>query len=244
MLEAGAVELLLTWYAESEGNVAATVASLAGSAVIEVFAWDADVNLSNTGREQANASGTVLARVGEGLRPEAVVSSRQARAQQTAEIAVQTAGWPLLVHTDERLRDRELGILGRLTRLGVETRFSEEAERRFELGKLYYRPPGGETWAEVALRLQIGSGGAQQPPRGAQSDAGLPRCGDHAGPLHPGGHGGARGSGAGCRYVDTQCLDHTLRASVPFRGMDRPSRSWPPFSAGRFPARGAKSCPA
>lgn len=92
VLEAGAVELLLTWYAESEGNVAATAASLAASEVIEGSAWDADVNLSNTGREQANASGTVLARVGVGLRPEAVVSSREARAQQTAEIAVQTAG--------------------------------------------------------------------------------------------------------------------------------------------------------
>ncbi len=76
MLDAGAVELLLTRYAESDGNVAATAASLAGSEVIEVSAWDADVNLSNTGREQARALGTALARVGEGLRPEAVVSSR------------------------------------------------------------------------------------------------------------------------------------------------------------------------
>lgn len=59
-----------------------------------------------------------------------------------------------MVHTDERLRDRELGILGRLTRLGAEKRFPKEAERRFWVGKLYYRPPGGESWAEVALRLR------------------------------------------------------------------------------------------
>ncbi len=58
------------------------------------------------------------------------------------------------VLTDERLRDRELGILDRLTRLGVKTRYPDEAERRLWLGKLYYRPPGGESWADVALRLR------------------------------------------------------------------------------------------
>ncbi|KII26722.1 phosphoglycerate mutase, partial [Arthrobacter sp. AK-YN10] len=39
-------------------------------------------------------------------------------------------------------------------RLGVESRYPEEAERRLWLGKLYYRPPGGESWADVALRLR------------------------------------------------------------------------------------------
>ena len=152
--EAGAVELLLIRHGESEGNVAATEARLAGAEVIDVPARDADVNLSDTGREQAKALGTALARIAEEFRPDAVVSSPYARALQTAEIGVETAGWPVKVRTDERLRDRELGILDRLTRLGVDTRFPEEAERRLWLGKLYYRPPGGESWADVALRLR------------------------------------------------------------------------------------------
>lgn len=152
--EAGAVELLLIRHGESEGNVAATEARLAGAEVIDVPARDADVNLSDTGREQAKALGTALARIAEEFRPDAVVSSPYARALQTAEIGVETAGWNVKVRTDERLRDRELGILDRLTRLGVETRFPEEAERRLWLGKLYYRPPGGESWADVALRLR------------------------------------------------------------------------------------------
>jgi glucosyl-3-phosphoglycerate phosphatase len=152
--EAGAVELLLVRHGESEGNVAATDARLAGAEVIEVPARDADVNLSGTGQEQAKALGTALARIAEDLRPDAVVSSPYARALQTAEIAVETAGWPVKVRSDERLRDRELGILDRLTRLGVEKRFPEEAERREWLGKMYYRPPGGESWADVALRLR------------------------------------------------------------------------------------------
>ncbi|MEO3940048.1 histidine phosphatase family protein [Paenarthrobacter nicotinovorans] len=152
--EAGAVELLLIRHGESEGNVAATEARLAGAEVIQVPARDPDVNLSATGQEQAKALGTALARMAEEFRPDTVVSSPYARARQTAEIAVEAAGWPVKVLTDERLRDRELGILDRLTRLGVEARYPDEAERRLWLGKLYYRPPGGESWADVALRLR------------------------------------------------------------------------------------------
>ena len=152
--EAGAVELLLIRHGESEGNVAATEAREAGVEVIEVPARDADVNLSGTGRDQAKALGSALGRIAAEFRPDAVVSSPYARARQTAEIAVETAGWPVQVRTDERLRDRELGILDRLTRLGVENRYPEESERRDWLGKLYYRPPGGESWADVALRLR------------------------------------------------------------------------------------------
>ncbi|MEV7473706.1 histidine phosphatase family protein [Pseudarthrobacter oxydans] len=152
--EAGAVELLLIRHGESEGNVAATDARMAGAEVIAVPARDADVNLSGTGQEQAKALGAALARIAEEFRPDAVVSSPYARAFQTAEIAVEAAGWPVKVQLDERLRDRELGILDRLTRLGVEKRYPEEAERREWLGKIYYRPPGGESWADVALRLR------------------------------------------------------------------------------------------
>jgi broad specificity phosphatase PhoE len=152
--EAGAVELLLIRHGESEGNVAATDARMAGAEVIAVPARDADVNLSGTGQDQAKALGAALARIAEEFRPDAVVSSPYARAFQTAEIAVEAAGWPVKVQLDERLRDRELGILDRLTRLGVEKRYPEEAERREWLGKMYYRPPGGESWADVALRLR------------------------------------------------------------------------------------------
>src|SRR5690349_20038264 len=152
--EAGAVELLLIRHGESEGNVAATEAREAGVEDIQVADQDADVDLSGTGRDQAEALGTALGRIAGEFRPDAVVSSPYARARQTAEIAVETAGWPLEVRIDERLRDRELGILDRLTRLGVENRYPEESERRESLGKLYYRPPGGESWADVALRLR------------------------------------------------------------------------------------------
>src|SRR5439155_24314283 len=32
--------------------------------------------------------------------------------------------------------------------------YPQEAQRRDLLGKFYYRPPGGESWADVALRIR------------------------------------------------------------------------------------------
>ena len=149
----GVTELLLVRHGESEGNVAATLAQQAGAHVIDVPARDADVGLSVTGREQALALGRLLAGYPDARRT-AVWSSPYLRARQTAELAVQTGGWQTAILIDERLRDRELGILDMLTTAGVEARLPEEAGRRRWLGKFYYRPPGGESWADVVLRLR------------------------------------------------------------------------------------------
>lgn len=150
----GLTELLLVRHGESQGNVAATMARQAGAHVIEVPARDADVELSATGREQALALGRLFADFPEEQRSAAVWSSPYVRARQTAELAVKTGGWPAGIVIDERLRDRELGILDMLTSAGVEARLPEEAARRRWLGKFYYRPPGGESWADVVLRLR------------------------------------------------------------------------------------------
>jgi broad specificity phosphatase PhoE len=149
----GVIELLLVRHGESQGNVAATLAHQSGAHVINVPARDADVELSATGREQALALGRLLTGISED-RQAAVWSSPYLRARQTAEVAVRTGGWEAEVRLDERLRDRELGILDMLTSAGVEARLPEEAERRRWLGKFYYRPPGGESWADVVLRLR------------------------------------------------------------------------------------------
>jgi broad specificity phosphatase PhoE len=55
---------------------------------------------------------------------------------------------------DERVRERELGLLDGFTHTGIEEEFPQEAERRNWLGKFYYRPPGGENWADVAGRVR------------------------------------------------------------------------------------------
>jgi broad specificity phosphatase PhoE len=55
---------------------------------------------------------------------------------------------------DERLREKEFGILDRLTRLGIEQRHPQLADARGRIGKFYFRPPAGESWCDVILRLR------------------------------------------------------------------------------------------
>lgn len=149
----GASELLLVRHGESVANVAATAAEEAGVEVIDAPVRDADVPLSETGVTQAQALGGWLADRGPD-RPDVVWCSPYLRAHETARLALESAGIQLPVRVDERLRDRDLGVLDLLTRHGVEARYPHEAARRRWLGKFYYRPPGGESWADLALRLR------------------------------------------------------------------------------------------
>ena len=147
-------ELLLIRHGESQGNVAAARAHDNGAHEIDVPARDADVDLSPLGRRQATAAGVALAGLAEDTLPQVLVVSPYRRARATAELSCAEAGLDLPVKVDERLRDRELGVFDRLTFAGIEARFPEEAERRQWHGKFYHRPPGGESWADVALRLR------------------------------------------------------------------------------------------
>jgi probable phosphoglycerate mutase len=136
----------------STGNVTAQRAEEGRLEAIDIPERDADVPLSGVGREQAAAVGTWFAGLAENDRPQVAVVSPYLRARQTAELAL--AGTGITGIVDERLRDRELGVLDLLTARGVEARLPQEARRRRRLGKFYYRPPGGESWADVLLRLR------------------------------------------------------------------------------------------
>jgi broad specificity phosphatase PhoE len=145
-------EIVLVRHGESIGNVARTNAMDAGAETIDVGLRDPDVPLTVSGEQQARAVGGWLAETS--VAPDLVYCSPFTRARQTAELALAAGDLDLEVHLDERLRDRELGVLDLLTHDGVVNRFPEEEARRRWLGKLYYRPPGGESWADVALRLR------------------------------------------------------------------------------------------
>jgi broad specificity phosphatase PhoE len=147
-------ELIAVRHGESEGNVAREAAEAEQAELITIDQRDADVPLSGRGRNQAAAVGRWLVDYAADQPLAAVWSSPYVRARQTAEIALQVAEVTVPVRVDERLRDRELGILDLLTGRGVAARYPDEAHRRRWLGKLYYRPPGGESWADVALRLR------------------------------------------------------------------------------------------
>lgn len=149
--------LWLVRHGQSEGNVARDAADEAGSHEIDIDVRDVDVPLSALGRTQAEAAGRWFAALPRKDRPELILSSPYVRAKETAEIICREgalAGGPAQTLVDERLREREFGIFDRLTMLGIRDRFPEEAAHRRRLGKFYHRPPGGESWADVILRLR------------------------------------------------------------------------------------------
>lgn len=150
----GLTELVLVRHGESEGNLARKFAESRGEEAIDLEWRDADTPLSERGRAQAQALGGWVAELPRERRPVEIWSSPYVRAYETARIAAEVANLQLPVSVDERLRDRELGVLDLLTGAGVRARYPDEAARRRSLGKLYYRPPGGESWTDVALRLR------------------------------------------------------------------------------------------
>jgi probable phosphoglycerate mutase len=147
--------LWLIRHGQSVGNVAREAAHDADLERLDLAQRDMDVPLSSLGRQQAAAFGAWLGGEPEERRPQVIISSPYARAVETAEVIVAAASLEdVKVRRDERLRERELGVLDLLTRRGVELQFPLEAERRLRLGKFYHRPPGGESWVDVALRLR------------------------------------------------------------------------------------------
>ncbi|MCU1545310.1 MAG: phosphoglycerate mutase family protein [Homoserinimonas sp.] len=151
----GVTSLLLVRHGESTANVAASAAEAAGAEVVDAPLPDPDVPLTVVGVDQALAVGEWLRSLPGDAFPTAVWCSPYLRATETARLAVLEQRSEIRLRRDERLRDRELGILDTLTHIGVRARFPQEFARRNRLGKFYYRPPGGESWADVALRLRM-----------------------------------------------------------------------------------------
>jgi broad specificity phosphatase PhoE len=148
----GPAALWLVRHGESMGNLADDRAHASGAGRLELDVRDPDVDLSDAGRDQARALGRWLAHLPEAERPTAVLSSPFTRARATAELAVEPLG--LTARIDERLRERDFGAFDGMTGAGIREQFPDEARRRQLLGKFYYRPPGGESWADVALRIR------------------------------------------------------------------------------------------
>lgn len=149
--------LYIVRHGESAGNVARDAAVEAGELMIDIEIRDVDVPLSELGQRQAKALGRWIGALPGKERPNIVLTSPYLRARQTAGLIVKTAGMPEDAYSlvvDERLREKEFGILDRLTAIGVRDQFPAQAEFRRLLGKFYHRPPGGESWCDVILRLR------------------------------------------------------------------------------------------
>jgi broad specificity phosphatase PhoE len=149
--------LWIVRHGESAGNVAFAEAEAAGLDRIAITGRDVDVALSERGARQAHAVGTWFAAQKAEAQPQVILASPYARALATAELIQDhlpkdlRARPPLI---DERLRERELGLLDMFTSHGIRSAYPEQAQRRDVLGKFYYRPPSGESWCDVILRLR------------------------------------------------------------------------------------------
>jgi probable phosphoglycerate mutase len=149
--------LWLVRHGESAGNIAREAALLAGERKIDLGVRDVDVPLSPLGEEQSTALGRWFEAMPDDAKPNVILTSPYLRARNTAVIVAHTAGlsddaYSLVV--DERLREKEFGILDRLTKVGIEAYHPDQAQFRHLLGKFYHRPPGGESWCDVILRLR------------------------------------------------------------------------------------------
>ena len=149
--------LWIVRHGQSAGNVARAAAEAAGLPLIDIATRDMDTPLSDLGREQAQALGRWFGEMGAAERPNVVLCSPYVRARETADIVLDAAGVDdagLTYIIDERLREKEFGILDRLTKHGIIQKYPELGEQRSHVGKFYFRPPGGESWCDVVLRLR------------------------------------------------------------------------------------------
>jgi broad specificity phosphatase PhoE len=139
-------------HAESEANLRRLYLERKDSQEIELGLGkrDADVPLTQHGWEQAEATGQALNAYGPF---DVVYVSPYQRTRQTAERVVsRLINSPRLV-IEERLREKEYGVFEGLTKHGCHVKYPDEWARRTWIGKYYFRPPGGESFPDVNLRI-------------------------------------------------------------------------------------------
>ena len=149
--------LWIVRHGQSAGNVARDAAEAGGLTMIDIAERDIDVPLSDLGREQSIALGHWFGDLPAERRPQVVLTSPYVRARQTTQALMEAAGLDprqVRLRVDERLREKEFGILDRFTVRGIHERYPELAAQRKHVGKFYFRPPGGESWCDVILRLR------------------------------------------------------------------------------------------
>jgi probable phosphoglycerate mutase len=124
--------LILVRHGESEGNRARR------------FSRDPDISLTETGVEQARATGLLIARH---FSPSSVVASSYHRARHTALIIAETIGYRGEVRVEPDLRERSIGELAGAPYSAMRDHPEYDVERFWE-----WRPAGGESLIDVQHR--------------------------------------------------------------------------------------------
>lgn len=145
--------LWLVRHGQSTTNLLRQKAEAENLLTIDFPEREQDVPLSAFGEEQSIRLGKWF--LEEKEKPSVVLSSPFLRARETTRLILENAKLENVeIIYDERLRERELGIFDRLTRRGVAEKFPAEFAARQKIGKFYFRPSNGESWADVALRIR------------------------------------------------------------------------------------------
>lgn len=140
-------------HGESLGNVARQAAEAASAKSIEIHTREPDIPLSESGITQSVKTGKWLA--ASSFVPDVVYSSPYLRTSESTRLILEQFETTTPdVRFDERLRERELGVFDRLTKRGAAEKYPDLCELREHWGKFYFRPPGGESWTDVIIRLR------------------------------------------------------------------------------------------
>ena len=142
--------LVIVRHGESERNLHKEIATSKGELVYGGEVRDVDVRLTERGRQQAITTGKYL---GGHFHFDRVFSSPYVRTMETARLMIDQFPYEVEFVLEERIREIEFGQLDGLTKVGQQVRFPDEWKRRQRLGKYWYRPPGGESYPDVGLRV-------------------------------------------------------------------------------------------
>ena len=144
--------LVIVQHGESERNVAKDASKRgAGAHQFGSGLRDMDTELTAGGHRQAVGVGEYLAKH---YRFDVLFTSPYLRAIATSDEIVSRLTDKPRITREERIREIEFGVLDGLTSAGIRAKYAEEYARRQKEGKYWYRPPGGESRPDVALRVQ------------------------------------------------------------------------------------------
>lgn len=138
-------------HGQSERNIGKDDAKHAGAHSFGSGLRDMDTRLTKLGRNQAREVGHYLSKH---YKFDIIFSSPYRRTRQTTKAILACLEPRPKTVFEERIREIEFGVLDGLTTEGVEAQYSNEFKRRKREGKYWYRPPGGESRPDVALRVQ------------------------------------------------------------------------------------------
>lgn len=133
--------LVLVRHAESVGNLK----SADERADFSIPTWDYE--LTARGRQQAIITGKYLKR--RFGKFDIYYTSYYRRSKETLALMYPEAK----VYEDPRLAELQRGIWHVMTKEEIKKRFPEEIIRKKREGLYHYRPLGGESWADVELRI-------------------------------------------------------------------------------------------